>query len=78
MPLERYYTIEEVAEAFGISRSKAYELKLRDGWPATEFGRKSFRFSAEQVQAIAAMYVKEPQHNKRTPRIGTRANRKNK
>lgn len=74
--LPKLFTIEEVCQSFGISRSKAYELKRRDRWPSTEFGEKSFRFTAEQVQAITAMYLKQPkQPTKRTPRVGTRANR---
>jgi len=69
-------TIGEVAALFNISRSTAYRLKKSDSWPCHLFGTE-IRFSAEDVAAIQAKYAQTPAPDRRAPRIGTRANKRN-
>jgi uncharacterized protein YjcR len=77
--LEPMYTPEDIAELMGISKSQVYALKRRDGWPCFLIGVK-IRFSEEHLEAILKIYAKEQQQQpgQRRPRIGTRANRRNK
>jgi excisionase family DNA binding protein len=72
----RYYTIGEVAQIFQISRSHAYRLQKEQKWPGMRFGTE-LRYTDSDIQAIAELNRKpEPTPpTKRTPRIGTRANR---
>jgi excisionase family DNA binding protein len=74
----RYYTISEVALIFQISRSHAYRLSKEQKWPGMRFGTE-LRFNDADIQAIAELNRKEqPAPSKRTPRVGTRANRSKK
>jgi len=75
--MEPLKTIGEVAELFKISRSTAYRMKKADSWPHHRFGTE-IRFSEADIAAIQAKYAKTPTPDRRTPRIGTRANRRNK
>jgi len=75
--MEQLLTIGQVAEIFQISRSTAYRLKKQDRWPSHRFGTE-IRFSPEDVAAIQAKYAQTPAPERRTPRIGTRANRRTK
>lgn len=75
-----FYTIEELALTFKISRSHAYRLKKEQNWPHHRFGHE-IRFSTENFEQIRAMYDKQqPQAEqptkRRAPRIGTRAQKK--
>jgi len=74
--MEPLKTIGEVAELFKISRSTAYRLKKQDSWPSHRFGTE-IRFSPEDVAAIQAKYAQTPAPDRRAPRIGTRANKRN-
>jgi len=74
--MEPLKTIGEVAALFNISRSTAYRLKKSDSWPCHLFGTE-IRFSQEDIAAIQAKYAKAPAPDRRAPRIGTRANRRN-
>jgi len=76
-PAPIFYTMEEVAATFKISRSHAYRLKREQNWPHHRFGHE-IRFSTEDIEAIKAMYRKTPlrdpgeaqrSHGER-PRIG--------
>lgn len=69
-------TIGELARIFQISRSTAYRLKKQDSWPCYLFGTE-IRFSEADVEAIRAKYQQTPSEPRRTPRVGTRANRRN-
>ena len=75
--MEPMKTIGEVAALFQISRSKAFELKKKDQWPHHRVGVE-LRFSAEDIEAIRLKYAQAPPEPRRTPRAGTRANRRNK
>ena len=66
------YTVDDVAELMGISRSSVYALKKRDSWPHLLIGSK-VRFSDENLADILKIYQKQPQPAERRPRIGTRA-----
>lgn len=74
-----FYTIEEVAMTFKISRSHAYRLKREQNWPHHRFGHE-IRFSAQNVEQIRALNDKQqptpPEPVRRAPRIGTRAQKK--
>lgn len=74
-----FYTIEEVARTFKISRSHAYRLKREQNWPHHRFGHE-IRFSAQNIEAIRALNDKQqptpPEPVRRKPRIGTRAQKK--
>jgi len=72
----QYITIGEIAVMFKISRSTAYRFKKRDSWPCHLFGTE-IRFSPEDVATIQAKYAQTPAPDRRAPRIGTRANRRN-
>lgn len=78
-------TMLEVAALFRISRSSVYRLKKEQEWPHHRFGHE-VRFSMEDIEAIRAMNRKAPLRDpseaprigtgvRRSPRIGTRANR---
>ena len=84
-PLPDFYTKEEVAAMFKISRSYAYQLRKKQNWPLHRIGHE-VRFSLEDIEAIKAMGRKTPQpapsevpgigvSTRRRPRIGTRAPR---
>ncbi|MFE4229174.1 helix-turn-helix domain-containing protein [Arthrobacter sp. NPDC056886] len=73
---QQFITIDEIAVMFRISRSTAYRFKKRDNWPSHRFGTE-IRFSPEDVAAIQAKYAQTPAPERRTPRIGTRANKRN-
>lgn len=75
--MEPLVDIGEVARLFGISRSKAFQLKKADNWPCHRIGTQ-LRFSAEDIETIRAMYQQAAPEPRRTPRTGTRANRRNK
>lgn len=68
--------IDEVARLLGISRSTAFRYKKADNWPCYRIGTE-LRFSAEDIEAIRAKYQQTPPEPRRTPRVGTRANRRN-
>ena len=68
------YSVDDVAELMGISRSQVYTLKKRDGWAHHLIGSK-VRFSEEDIADILAKYQKTPQQPNQRPRIGTRAKR---
>ena len=72
-----FYTIEEVAVTFKISRSHAYKLRKEQNWPHHQFG-KELRFSAEDIQAIRELNHRKPKPDptKPAPRIGARAKKK--
>jgi len=74
--MEPLKTIGEVAELFKISRSTAYRLKKQDSWPSHRFGTE-IRFSESDIAAIQAKYAQTPAPDRRAPRIGTRANKRN-
>lgn len=58
--LPRLYTIEEVAEALRLSRSRCYTLRKQDDWPCVAFGKHGFRFSKDHVEQIIQMYTRTP------------------
>uniref|UniRef100_UPI003F4908A1 helix-turn-helix domain-containing protein n=1 Tax=Arthrobacter silvisoli TaxID=2291022 RepID=UPI003F4908A1 len=74
-----FYTIEELAATFKISRSAVYRLRKEQNWPHHRFGHE-IRFSTQNVEQIRAMYDKQPpappEQPRRAPRIGTRAQKK--
>jgi len=74
--MEPLLTIGELADLFQISRSTAYRLKKSQAWPHIRFGTE-IRFSQENVEAIKALNTQTPTEPRRTPRIGTRANKRN-
>ena len=74
--MEPLLTITELAELFKISRSTAYRMKKEQSWPHIRFGTE-IRFSPEDVATIQAKYAQAPTEPRRTPRIGTRATRRN-
>lgn len=74
--MEPLIKIDELARLFGISRSTAYRLNKADSWPNHRFGTE-LRFSVEDIEAIRAKYQQTPSEPRRTPRVGTRANRRN-
>jgi excisionase family DNA binding protein len=74
--MEPLKTIGEVAELFKISRSTAYRLNKQDKWPNHRFGTE-LRYSAEDIATIQAKYAQTPTPERRAPRIGTRANKRN-
>lgn len=65
---DRLLKLTEVADLFQISRSTTYRLLKEQGWPHIRFGTE-IRFSQENIDAIKA------NANRRSPRIGTRAER---
>ena len=73
--MEPFIDIGEVAKLFGISRSTAFRLKKAESWPHHRFGTE-IRFSAADIEAIAALHSKTPPPPKTVPRVGTRANRR--
>lgn len=73
--MEPFIKIDEVARIFGISRSTAFRLKKAQHWPCHLFGTE-IRFSAADIEAIAAMHSKTPPPPKTVPKVGTRARRK--
>ena len=75
--MEALITITELAELFKISRSTAYRMKKEQRWPHIRFGTE-IRFSQENLEAIKALNAQTPAPDRRAPRIGTRANRRNK
>ena len=75
--MEPLITITELAELFKISRSTAYRMKKEQRWPHIRFGTE-IRFSQENLEAIKALNAQTPAPDRRAPRIGTRANRRNK
>jgi len=74
--MEPLITIGELAELFKISRSTAYRMKKEQRWPHIRFGTE-IRFSQENLEAIKALNAQTPAPDRRTPRIGTRANKRN-
>lgn len=73
------WTIEDVAAMCGISRSTAYRMRKDQSWPSHRFGTE-LRFAEADVEAIQAMNHQAPptataEPRRRTPRVGTRANR---
>lgn len=74
--MEPLKTIGEVAALFQISRSTAYRLKKSDSWPCHLFGTE-IRFSEADIATIQAKYAKTPAPERRAPRIGTRATKRN-
>lgn len=58
--LPHLYTIEEVAEALRLSRSRCYTLRKQDDWPCVAFGAHGFRFTREHVEQIILLYTKTP------------------
>ena len=75
--MDKLITIGELAELFQISRSTAYRLKKEQSWPHIRFGTE-IRFSPENIEAIKALNAQAPPEPRRTPRVGTRAARRNK
>jgi len=75
--MDKLITIGELAELFQISRSTAYRLKKSQNWPCHRFGTE-IRFSPENIEAIKALNAQAPPEPRRAPRVGTRANRRNK
>jgi len=74
--MEPLITIGELAELFKISRSTAYRMKKEQSWPNIRFGTE-IRFSQENLEAIKALNAQTPAPDRRAPRIGTRANKRN-
>ena len=74
--MEPLLTITELAELFKISRSTAYRMKKEQRWPHIRFGTE-IRFSQENLEAIKALNAQTPTPDRRAPRIGTRANKRN-
>ena len=74
--MEPLITIGELAELFKISRSTAYRMKKEQSWPHIRFGTE-IRFSQENLEAIKALNAQTPAPDRRAPRIGTRANKRN-
>jgi len=74
--MEALITITELAELFKISRSTAYRMKKEQSWPHIRFGTE-IRFSQENLEAIKALNAQTPAPDRRAPRIGTRANKRN-
>lgn len=55
------HTERELADKFGLTESKAAELRRRHHWPHLRLGRFNIRYTDEQVAAIVAMEtVKTP------------------
>jgi len=74
--MEELITIGELAALFKISRSTAYRMKKEQRWPHIRFGTE-IRFSQENLEAIKALNAQTPAPDRRAPRIGTRANKRN-
>ncbi|WP_426998170.1 helix-turn-helix domain-containing protein [Pseudarthrobacter sp. N5] len=71
------YTIDDLADIFQISRTKAYELMRVERWPHSKYGTKT-RFEEADLEAIKAMHrqpAAEAPRDRRVPRIGTGAQR---
>ena len=68
------YTVDDLAELMGVSRSQIYSLKRRDSWPHLLIGSK-VRFNDENLIDILKLYAKTPTQPNQRPRIGTRSKR---
>lgn len=53
-------TPAEVAERLRISEALVYELRKRHQWPCVLLGRKTIRFTEEQVEQIVARHATTP------------------
>lgn len=71
----RFYTLDDLAEMFGFSRTKTYTLNKSEDWPSLKFG-KQFRFTEDQLKQILEMHTRTPQPKERRPRIGTKASKR--
>lgn len=59
MNLERDYTVDEVAEALGMSTRWVRDRVNQDGAEHLRYGHK-IRFTAEQVEALRRSHTKAP------------------
>lgn len=75
--MEPLLTMGELAAHFKLTRSTAYRLCKEQQWPHHNFGRE-IRFSVENIKAIEEITFTKPPEPRRTPRVGTRANRRQK
>ncbi|WP_087874075.1 helix-turn-helix domain-containing protein [Arthrobacter globiformis] len=68
------WNLDDVVRMLGISRSTAYRHLKEKPWSHHRIGT-DLKFSEADIEAIHALYKQPVPEPRRTPRVGTRANR---